>query len=99
MVKMARICDICGREIGTYNSRYSLTYKTALYSREKDICPLCFEKLQEQFKEHKVKTEPQTMYYPQVDGITPTVITEDRDTQILDAWQVKLKAEQTERSE
>ena len=60
MVKMARICDICGREIGTYNSRYSLTYKTALYSREKDICPLCFEKLQEQFKEHKVKTEPQT---------------------------------------
>ena len=60
MVKMARICDICGREIGTYNSRYGLTYKTALYSREKDICPLCFEKLQEQFKEHKVKTEPQT---------------------------------------
>lgn len=30
------------------------------------------------------KTEPQTY------------ITEDRDTQILDAWQVKLKAEQTE---
>lgn len=37
---------------------------------------------------------PQTMIYPQVDGITPSVIepqtyiTEDRDTQILDAWQV-----------
>lgn len=54
----------------------------------------------------------QVMYYPQVDGITPSVIvnnsekpnkseiptgstdtqtyiTEDRDTQILDAWQVK----------
>ena len=57
---MARICDICDREIGTYNSRYTLTYKSVLYSKEKDICPLCFEKLQEQFKEHKVKTEPQT---------------------------------------
>ena len=56
---MSRICDICGREIGIYNSRYSLTYKTVLYSREKDICPLCFEKLQEQFKEHKIEDEPQ----------------------------------------
>ena len=64
MVKMARICDICGREIGTYNSRYSLTYKTVLYSREKDICPLCFDKLQEQFKEHKVKDEPQQTDVP-----------------------------------
>ena len=60
MIKMARICDICGREIGTYNSRYTLTYKSILYSKEKDICPLCFEKLQKQFKEHKAEDEPQT---------------------------------------
>ena len=41
--------------------------------------------------------EPIPFIYPQVDGITPSVIiTEDRDTQVLDSWQVKL---QTERSE
>lgn len=60
MIMMARICDICGKEIGTYNSRYTLTYKTWLYSKEKDICPLCFEKLQEQFKDHKVENKSQT---------------------------------------
>lgn len=60
MLKMARICDICGREIGTYNSRYSLTYKSVFCSMEKDICPLCFEKLQEQFKGHKVEGESDT---------------------------------------
>lgn len=38
----------------------------------------------ESYRQAKVKTEPQTY------------ITEDRDTQMLDAWQVKLKAEQTE---
>jgi hypothetical protein len=32
--------------------------------------------------------ERNEMFYPQVDGITPSVIiTEDRDTEVLDSWQ------------
>ena len=38
----------------------------------------------ESYRQAKAKDEPKTY------------ITEDRDTQMLDAWQVKLKAEQTE---
>ena len=61
MIKMARICDICGREIGKYNARYSLSYKTALFSKEKDICTLCFDRLKEQFKgRESEQTEPTT---------------------------------------
>jgi hypothetical protein len=57
MLKTTRICDICGREVGVNDPRYSLTYRVAFISKEKDICPSCLNKLKEQFS--KPKTEPQ----------------------------------------
>ena len=40
------------------------------------------------------KTEPQTMYYPQVDGITPSVIVKDEpQTEDLQDWKDRMWAE------
>lgn len=59
---VARICDVCGEKIGGLNcARYSLSYKTALYTRNIDICADCFNRLKEQIKESKgEQTEPKT---------------------------------------
>ena len=58
MVKIAKICDVCGREMSKYNATYTLTYKTIFFQMEKDICPLCFDRLKEQIRAEQ--TEPST---------------------------------------
>lgn len=48
---IVRKCDICGKEMSKFCTRYKLIYDTALYTMEKDVCVECFERIANEIRQ------------------------------------------------